>query len=103
MHTHEARSSPLLSAPFANIAINHTVIPADSGLQKMTGPLLSVSEVANAFDEIVRNEKYSGSILSISQELGIAQHYVTPMSDQAKKTIEVIVPRTENQKLAAKL
>ena len=28
-------------------------------IQKMTGPVLTVSEVANAFDEIVGNEKYS--------------------------------------------
>jgi len=72
-------------------------------IQKMTGPLLTTGEVANAFDEIVKNERYAGSIISISQELGIAQHFVTPMSDQAKKTIQVIIPTSENRKLNANL
>lgn len=69
-------------------------------LQQVTGPLLHTKEVANAFDIIVKDEGMSGAIISISQELGIAQHYVVKNVIEPQSTIKLIVNREENRKIA---
>jgi len=69
-------------------------------LQKVTGPLLHVAEVANAFDRIVDDERMSGAIVSISQELGIAQHFVQKNILEPQQTIKLLMTRDENRKLA---
>ena len=67
-------------------------------IQKMTGPLLHVDEVTNAFIEIINNDKYAGSIISISQELGIGQHFAVPMKDEPVHVTKTIINRAQNQK-----
>lgn len=67
-------------------------------IQKMTGPLLHVDEVANGFIEAIDNDKYAGSIISISQELGIAQHFAVPMKDQPVHVTKTIMNREQNQR-----
>lgn len=72
-------------------------------MQKMkatTGELLLVENVTDAVMLIISDERYRGAVISVSQELGVAQHHAMPLTTAAVQTIQVVA---SNRAVAAKL